>query len=369
MLNETSPDYNGLLTSNAEIIYTEFTNSMNALQTQDVAQSEKSLIRARNSLNFLNKNVQEGEIVPFKIMCSLIEVGTRVIKSSFYTMEERYIKAMEELNAAWLACKEAELNFPNIADDYKNDPDVGQLIPLFKNMFICYETIISSTKKTVEGEILKESGKYVDELKTLRSTVEELRKINTVHFEHDNFNFSVSLVTLMNNIADSTEKKAERLEEKRKKIEFIKPIDKKIFIVHGHDIANLHELTKMLKEIHGLSPIVLNEMPDMGHTVIEKFEEYARLCAFAFVLVTPDDFVENKKKKYYQGRPNVLFELGWFCGRFGRDKVRILRQRDTQLPSDLNGLVTIDFYEKLEEVYRKITFDLEYNGIIERKDV
>lgn len=86
-------------------------------------------------------------------------------------------------------------------------------------------------------------------------------------------------------------------------------------------------------------------------------------------MVTPDDFVENKKKKYYQGRPNVLFELGWFCGRFGRDKVRILRQRDTQLPSDLNGLVTIDFYEKLEEVYRKITFDLEYNGIIERKDV
>lgn len=139
-----------------------------------------------------------------------------------------------------------------------------------------------------------------------------------------------------------------------------------MFIVHGHDMAILQELTFMLKDSHGIEPVVLNAMPDNGHTVIEKFEEYARHCAFAFVIFTPDDFVENKKKKYFQGRPNVLFELGWFCGRFGRDKVRILRQKDTQLPSDLNGIVTIDFHERLEEVFRKITFDLEYNGILEK---
>src|SRR5829696_9364294 len=89
----------------------------------------------------------------------------------------------------------------------------------------------------------------------------------------------------------------------------------------------------------------------MGKTVIEKFEHYGRLCAFAFVIITPDDWVENNSKKYFQARPNVLFKLGWFCGRYGRDNVRILRQEETPLPSDLNGLITIDFNKQLEEVY------------------
>jgi hypothetical protein len=44
--------------------------------------------------------------------------------------------------------------------------------------------------------------------------------------------------------------------------------------------------------------------------------------------------------------------------------VRILRQKDTPLPSDLGGLVNIDFNETLEEVFRKIKADLETAGII-----
>src|SRR5690606_41688634 len=134
----------------------------------------------------------------------------------------------------------------------------------------------------------------------------------------------------------------------------------------GTSLVVCQAVTFVLKDWQGIEPVVLRAIPDNGHTVIEKFVEYTRHCAFAFVRFTPDDLVENKKKKYFQGRPNVLFELDWFCGRFGRDKVRILRQKDTQLPSDLNGIVTIDFHERLEEVFRKITFDLEYNGILEK---
>lgn len=99
---------------------------------------------------------------------------------------------------------------------------------------------------------------------------------------------------------------------------------------------------------------ILSDEDDDGKTVIEKFEHYGRLCAFAFVIITPDDWVENNGKKYFQARPNVLFELGWFCGRYGRDNVRVLRQEETPLPSDLNGLITIDFNKQLEEVYRRI---------------
>ena len=195
----------------------------------------------------------------------------------------------------------------------------------------------------------------------------EMRKMNDYNFgtvNYDNNDLLVMMVGMLNRFAEVYEKKVERLEEKRKKIEFLPPTDKRVFIVHGHSEGILRELKEILKNTFGIEPIILNDELDNGNTVIEKFEHYGRLCAFAFVIVTPDDWVENKKRKYFQARPNVLFELGWFCGRYGRDKVRILRQKDTPLPSDLNGIVTIDFNEKLEEVFRRINRDLESAGVL-----
>ncbi|MFL5811837.1 MAG: TIR domain-containing protein [Flavisolibacter sp.] len=350
-----------------DTIFTEFGNSMVALQTQDIQSSEQSLLKARNAFKVINLNIQTNEIIPFKIMCSLIEVTTRVIKSTFLSFEERYKRSYEELELAKLACDEASANFADIPVEFEEMEEFEGVLPLFKNLFIFYDAIITSTMTSVHSQILIADGKFVDEIKTLKDSVAILRKINSAELEQDPMNLSVPLITMVNKIADSFEKKVERLEEKRKKIEFARPIDKKVFIVHGHNVAILNELSAMLKQALNVTPVILNEMKDKGHTLIEKFEEYARFCALAFVIITPDDIVENKKQKYFQGRANVLFELGWFCGRFGRDKVRILRQKDTQLPSDLNGLVTIDFHEKLEEVFRRINADLEDSGIIEPK--
>jgi len=148
--------------------------------------------------------------------------------------------------------------------------------------------------------------------------------------------------------ANTIEIKIENLIDRRRKTAFLAPYDKKIFIVHGHDHLILNELETILRESFKLNPVILTRESDNGDTIIEKFERYASECAFAFVLVTPDDMVQSKGKQYFQGRPNVLFELGWFCGRYGRDKVRVLRQRDTQLPSDLNGLISINFQDSLQ---------------------
>ncbi|MET0754225.1 MAG: TIR domain-containing protein, partial [Pyrinomonadaceae bacterium] len=100
-------------------------------------------------------------------------------------------------------------------------------------------------------------------------------------------------------------------------------------------------------------------------TIIEKFEHYGRICAFAFVLVTPDDTVTVDEATYFQARPNVLFELGWFCGRYGRAKVRILNQKKTPLPSDLHGLETYEFDEKISEISENIKADLINAGILD----
>ena len=72
-----------------------------------------------------------------------------------------------------------------------------------------------------------------------------------------------------------------------------------------------------------------------GFTLIDKFEREAKSASYAFVLLTPDDIVEKENGKYIQARPNVLFELGWFCGKLGRDKVCIIKRQGTQIPTDL----------------------------------
>lgn len=141
-------------------------------------------------------------------------------------------------------------------------------------------------------------------------------------------------------------------------------IDNKVFIIHGHNEGTLRELNDILEKNFKIDPIILKEELDKGKTIIEKVEEYGRQCAFAFAIITPDDIVENKKTKSLQARPNVLFELGWFCGRYGRDKVRILKQGNTVLPSDLGGIISFDFNERISEVFLNIKSDLESNGLL-----
>jgi predicted nucleotide-binding protein len=93
----------------------------------------------------------------------------------------------------------------------------------------------------------------------------------------------------------------------------------KVFIIHGHDELNLLILEKLLKERWQLSPIILRQLPGKGRTMIEKFEEEAKMARYAFAIYTPDDFIEIKDTEYCQARPNTIFELGWFYGNKGRD--------------------------------------------------
>ena len=90
----------------------------------------------------------------------------------------------------------------------------------------------------------------------------------------------------------------------------------------------------------------------MGRTQIQKFEDCANECCYAFALFTPDDFV--KKEWELQAQSNLLFEIGWFYGRLGPQRVSILKKADTVIPSDLKHLVTLDFKEDVRETYYSV---------------
>ena len=178
-------------------------------------------------------------------------------------------------------------------------------------------------------------------------------------------NYYISYPGYLNRMADTFDIKIENIKEKRKTIQYIQPYKKNIFIVHGHNHDILDDLETHLIKTYDIRPIILTQQPDEGKTIIEKFEHYGKDCAFAFVLVSPDDLVEKNGKQYYQGRPNVLFELGWLYGRYGRNKVRIIKQKDTQMPSDLNGIIAFNFQSSIKDVLDKIKIDLTENGLLE----
>ena len=142
-----------------------------------------------------------------------------------------------------------------------------------------------------------------------------------------------------------------------------------VFIVHGHDEANMLKLEKLLKNQWGIDAIILKDEPGEGRTLIEKFEEEAERARYAFVLITPDDLIETPDGGYTQARPNVIFELGWFYGHIGRHNVCILCKAGTELHSDLDGINRVDFNLSVEEEVLMIEKELRRIGLIPSKDI
>ncbi len=118
----------------------------------------------------------------------------------------------------------------------------------------------------------------------------------------------------------------------------------KIFLVHGHDEATLHETARFLEKLDQ-EVIVLREQPNKGRTIIEKFEDYADV-GFAVVLLTGDDIGGSKDAadQKPRARQNVVFEMGYFIGRLGRDRVCALYSPGVEIPSDYSGVL----YQELD---------------------
>lgn len=139
-----------------------------------------------------------------------------------------------------------------------------------------------------------------------------------------------------------------------------------VFIIHGRDEAKWRELKDIVKTELRLNPIILLEQPDAGcKTVIEKFEHYAQTCSYAIAVFTPDDEVTSGGETYLQARPNVIYELGWFCGRLGRSGVMLILKEGTSLFSDFGGIIQKRFKINISERVIEIKRDLVSAGVID----
>ncbi len=119
-----------------------------------------------------------------------------------------------------------------------------------------------------------------------------------------------------------------------------------VFIVHGHDEAAKHEVARTIQRLTNRQPIILDEQRSGGDTVIEKFEKYGDSASFAVVLLTPDDTGGKPDGAMMpRARQNVVFELGYFFAKLGRERVVGLT-KGVDLPSDIAGVVYISMEDK-----------------------
>ncbi len=146
---------------------------------------------------------------------------------------------------------------------------------------------------------------------------------------------------------------------------------RKVFVVHGHDEEAKLAVARFIKNLD-LEPIILSEMPGGGRAIIEQIEKHSDV-SFAVVILTPDDIGSPRKqpkKRCHRARQNVIFELGYFVGRLGRDRVRSLYKKGVEVPSDYHGVLYIPmdaagaWKMQLAKELKAAGFDIDLNKVI-----
>ena len=88
----------------------------------------------------------------------------------------------------------------------------------------------------------------------------------------------------------------------------------KVFVVYGHDPTARTELEAMLLRWQ-LEPLIFDQLPSAGQTIIEKLEAVREQANFAVMLATPDDEGHTRNKpaeNVFRARPltSWIFDPG-----------------------------------------------------------
>jgi predicted nucleotide-binding protein len=117
----------------------------------------------------------------------------------------------------------------------------------------------------------------------------------------------------------------------------------RVFLVHGRNERWNQETARFLEKIR-VDLTVLREEPNRGLAVIEKLERHSEVD-FAVVLLTGDDRGGLASKPCRSQKPrarqNVIFELGLFIGKLGRERVCALYEEGVEVPSDYSGVLFV----------------------------
>jgi len=346
--------------------FTKMSEQLNAavasFQFQNVRDVDMAAHTARGLYASMKQHASQDELLLMKILKDLICLFTPLTRAIVFQLEGHFLKTRDELAKGLATVNDAMAT----VDQYAQLPDAEkEIIQIYKSLFSVFPIIFKGSDACTRAEIFGYKGNIPQYINLLGEAVAEFRQADQLP---SNLNpIFLTLVGFCTSIADRLETRVEVFSSEQAQ-HYLTTTGDKIFIIHGHDEAKWRELHDLLEEQLKLKTIVLKEEPGAGATLINKFEEFAYDCCYAFVLVTPDDFIKKEGKSYFQARPNVLFELGWFYGHFGRDHVCIVKKGETEMPSDLKGILSIDFHENISEVFLQIQNELKRVGVIKPID-
>ena len=145
--------------------------------------------------------------------------------------------------------------------------------------------------------------------------------------------------------------------------------NKRVFIVHGHNEKIKLDVSNFLRKLE-LEPVILHEQANQGKTIIEKIEDNTDV-GYGIILYTPCDKGGTINSDYEdmnpRARQNVIFEHGYLIGKLGRNRVCALVEGDVEKPSDINGVLYIQYEKGWEpqvgKELRSVGYDVDLNKL------
>lgn len=116
-------------------------------------------------------------------------------------------------------------------------------------------------------------------------------------------------------------------------------IPQRVFITHGRS-KDWSEVQLFIEKDMKLKTMELAQEPSLGMTIIEKLFDGAERCNSAVIVMTGDDVDEHGQPR---SRENVMHEIGFFQGKYGRSKVCLLHEEGVSIPTNLAGVVYIPY--------------------------
>ncbi|MBP7069847.1 MAG: nucleotide-binding protein [Methanothrix sp.] len=300
----------------------------------------------------------KDELLAIEIIKNLISLYSSLTQIMIFITEGRFERAIEKISEG---LADADKSITALKDYEQLPYSDKEFAQISKPLFSIFQVVLNASDAWIRAEMVGYQGNISRYVELLQEAVIEYRRAESIPTTLD-----PTYISLVGLCATQAERLKTRIDEFSKKQALhtnLTPKGDKIFIIHGHDEGKWRELQDILEDLNQ-EIVVLKEEPSAGETIIEKFEKLADDCCYAFALITPDDLVKKKGNRYSQARPNVLFELGWFYGRFGRDRVCIIKKADTEMPSDLSGILSIDILERVSEGLKEIQDELQRIGLI-----
>ena len=118
-----------------------------------------------------------------------------------------------------------------------------------------------------------------------------------------------------------------------------KESSRRVFISHGRS-DDWRKVQPFIEKDVKLRTIELAQEPNAGRTIIEKLIDNSERCDSAVIVMTGDDLVDSDEARV---RENVMHEIGFFQGKFGRNLVVLLHEEGVNIPTNLAGVAYMPF--------------------------